>query len=85
MRQHEGRDPIEAAKNLAHNLTQNYKQHPRKPDDKKNKKSRSYKTAHAGTGIELSQSGGAGTVNEGTMDAYGLRCGRRQFTGILIT
>jgi len=85
MRQYEGRGPTEAAKKLAHNLTQNYKQQPGQPDAKKKKESSSYKTSHAGTGIELSQTGGAGTVDEGPMDAYGLRCGRRQFTGIFVT
>ena len=33
----------------------------------------------------FSQAGGAGTVGKGAMDAYGLRCGRGQFTGIVVT
>jgi hypothetical protein len=52
---------------------------------KKNKQRSSYNTSQARAGIEFSQAGGAGTVNEGTMNAYGLHRGRRQLTGIFVT
>ena len=85
MRHDEGCGPGEAAKNLARHRTQNDKQNPGQPDGEKKKERGSYQATDAGAGIELSQAGGAGTVDEGAVGAYGLRCGRRQFTGIFIS
>ncbi len=76
---------LEAVENPAHNLAEYNKQGPGKPDGGENKQSGRYQTAQAAAGIELSQTGGAGTVDKGAVGADGFCRGRRQLADIFVT